>query len=110
MKEIGEITTELLQTELSEIADKWYEFGVKFLDTNTLHQIEAEIGKSKEHYFNELLSHLVDHRSSNDALSWGKVVEVVREVGSEELAERLAEKYGEGREWKGREGRREGVS
>ena len=100
----GEITTALLQTELSEIADKWYEFGVKFLDANTLHQIEAEKGKSQKDYFNELLSHLVDHRSSNDMLSWGRVVEVVREVGSQELADRLAEKYGEG---EGDEGERE---
>ena len=92
----GEITTALLQTELSEIVDKWYEFGRNFLDANTLHQIEAETGKSPTDYFNELLSRLVDHRSSNDVLSWGRVVEVVGKVGSQELADRLAEKYGEG--------------
>ena len=100
-----------MKSELKELVSKWYEFGKKLkVSSSALHTIEKETGRDAEYYFEQLLSYLVDDQSSPGVtVTWGRVVKVVRELGEETIAEKVACKYGkeEGRDG-GSEGRMEG--
>ena len=88
------LSVDLLKEELETLTKKWYEFGQALGLTSTqLHTIEHETGQDAEYYFSEVLTTLLDE-GSEVKMSWGRVVDVVRQLGDGELASRLAEKYG----------------
>ena len=85
---------ELLVTELSSIAKKWYEFGQKMgVRTTQLHLVEHERGQEVKWYFKELLGVMCEEESGVE-VTWVSVVRAVREIGEGALGDRLTEKYG----------------
>ena len=81
---------------------KWYEFGQTLgLTPTQLHDIEHETGQEPEYYFTEVLTTLLDE-GSEVKISWGRVVDAVKQLGDGELASHLAKKYGERRRRGGR--------
>lgn len=87
-------SVELLQEELASMKKKWYEFGQKLgLSDAQLHSFEHTTGQDAEYYFSQLLAQLVEVESEVK-LSWGRIVDAVKELGDGTLATELAEKYG----------------